>query len=79
MFWHLLGSRLGPDITSDLLETMILARRRSMPHEDVKRLTPHVDRILGRRRVREVITHELERSPSAGVKRALNRLLQQYP
>ena len=35
--------------------------------------------IFGRRRVREIITLELRRKPQAGVERALNRLLQQYP
>lgn len=79
MLWHLMESRLNPGIKADLLEVLLLALRRSMPHEDVKRLAPYVDRIFGRRRVRELITRELERSPQAGVERALNQLLKQYP
>ena len=79
MLWHLMESRLNPGIKADLLEILLLALRRSMPHEDVKRLAPYVDRIFGRRRVQELITRELERSPQADVERALNRLLKQYP
>ncbi|MCH7601778.1 MAG: hypothetical protein IIB54_03320 [Planctomycetes bacterium] len=79
MLWHLMESRVTPGIKADLLEILLLALRRSMPHEDVKRLAPYVDRIFGRRSVQELITRELERSPQADVERALNRLLKQYP
>ncbi|MCZ6677214.1 MAG: hypothetical protein O7E52_08185 [Candidatus Poribacteria bacterium] len=79
MLWHLMESRLNPSIKADQLEILLLALRRSMPHEDVKRLAPYVDRIFGRRRVREIIMRELERSPQPDVERALMRLLKQYP
>lgn len=78
MLWHLMTPRLRGVRDEDVLLILQSAIRREMPHVDAGRLAPHLSRIAGKPRARNMILRELERTRNEGVQRRLRELLSEY-
>jgi hypothetical protein len=76
MLWHLMSPRLGMTTDEDTLLVLQSAIRPAQSHADLSRLAPHLTATFGLAHTRGVIQRELAKSPSPGIRKKLQRLLE---
>ncbi|MCH2160673.1 MAG: hypothetical protein MK085_02245, partial [Phycisphaerales bacterium] len=75
MLWHLATPRLGTLQEPDVIALLARSPRQSSLEVDLRRLKPHLDRVLGEGSGRAVIQRALESARTESSRKALRKLL----
>jgi hypothetical protein len=77
MLWHLLTPRLNSLNDAETLMLLEANVRRPMQHVDLRRLAPHLTRVLGREHTINAVQREIERAKRPQTRRQLEKMLNQ--
>ena len=75
MLWHLATPRLNMMRKPEVLALLLASIRQPNPDADLRRLLPHVDRVLGEGSGRKAITEAIESARNEATRKALRGLL----